>query len=327
LLLGLFLSSLAQTDTDADPADVQVYAMPPRYCDSDGECTYVDSNKKYPLNMGNPLIYNGGKIFTAIKVYTVFYGGMRYWDSNTAGVFIPPMAALPGSKYMAMPRALALTKFPSQTVTSGKQILYYGRPNLSNLNQHLKKIGYLLNDPTVTEFGAGVEGSFYMIILDPEYSKPSNFKISNTISFDSSESGFCGYHGAYTHKVTTTDAKGKKTDKYVDHPYTFIGTGGKACSWYLPPNTGTPNANFTDVTLSVYAHELGEMITDPLNNGFYDNEGYEYGDKCAGSLGGFNYISGTSGPIYNVVLGTKKYLFQARYSYLLDSCPPGIYTN
>ena len=45
----------------------------------------------------------------------------------------------------------------------------------------------------------------------------------------------------------------------------------------VSPNSNPP----ADAMASVFAHELVEMITDPLLNAWYDRLGEENADKCA----------------------------------------------
>jgi len=313
--LCFYLSAFCQS---VEVADVVNFAMLPRKCDNGDDTDEKCSNKyqnqqKFPLHPGSPLTYHGGKLFETMTVYNIFYGGMNYWDAESTSEYMPALMNMPTSKLIVNgPLSLARQKRPNMKLSYGKTIFYYGSPNFGKLYSHLERLTEVVTDKSNPKFGFGKEGSFYMIILDPEYSKPSNFKLSNSISFDSEDSGFCGYHGYHTMKS-------------INYPFSIIGTGGKSCVWYFTRGTSLPNSNFTDITLSVYSHELGEMITNPIGSEFYDSYGFEFGDKCSGTLGGYNYVSGSSGPIYNTILGGRKYLFQARYSHSTDSCPPWIY--
>ena len=74
------------------------------------------------------------------------------------------------------------------------------------------------------------------------------------------------------------------------------------------PN-GNPNA---DVEISPTSHEIMEAVTDPdVNLGWYDSSGFENGDECAYVFGSTN---GTTGKLYNQVIGGHHYLTQEEFS-------------
>jgi hypothetical protein len=73
----------------------------------------------------------------------------------------------------------------------------------------------------------------------------------------------------------------------------------------LPNAISAPNGAFAD--FSVIAHEIGEMITDPYANAFHENQGFENGDRCAGILGGCNFVSGTNVQVNNAIPGTTTF--------------------
>jgi hypothetical protein len=75
-----------------------------------------------------------------------------------------------------------------------------------------------------------------------------------------------------------------------------------------------PNGNDSDPTINVVSHEHMEAITDPkvnVDSAWYDQAGYEIGDKCAWDFGA---VSGPNGAEYNQTINTHHYFLQREYS-------------
>jgi len=73
-----------------------------------------------------------------------------------------------------------------------------------------------------------------------------------------------------------------------------------------------PATNDADPTINVLSHEHNEMMTDPdVSTGWYDNQGYENGDKCAWLFG---TSSGPSGGKFNQTINTHHYYLQMEWS-------------
>jgi hypothetical protein len=72
--------------------------------------------------------------------------------------------------------------------------------------------------------------------------------------------------------------------------------------------------------LSVYAHELVEMVSDPELNAWCDRYGYENADKCAWKWGTYYYSGATNTGYYNEVVGSKRYLIQMNWDPTKGSC-------
>ncbi|HLX50593.1 MAG TPA: hypothetical protein VKS82_19880 [Streptosporangiaceae bacterium] len=76
---------------------------------------------------------------------------------------------------------------------------------------------------------------------------------------------WCACHGAVAAAPNIT---------YTNLPY--MTDAGAACGEGSVNNPGT-----LDGVSIVEGHELAEAITDPLLNAWFDNQGFEIGDKCA----------------------------------------------
>jgi hypothetical protein len=112
-------------------------------------------------------------------------------------------------------------------------------------------------------------------------------------------SQYCGYH---THG--TVSVGGSKTVLYAAMPYDYAYPG--SCTNGSPPANGTLDPG-ADGEVSVLAHEIEETTTDMMGNAWYDNRGYENGDKCAWTWG--SSYNGTS----NITLGGKNFLVQQNW--------------
>jgi hypothetical protein len=273
-------------------------------CGSDANPTVV-----FPLNGGYPISYHGGGLLSAANLYVIFYGGGLFWDGSKTAIYQRALSYLGTSSYFQPAIDIVKTQLSSASLFFKNSIHFYGPPFMNSLASHQSSLSFAITSSGMVDDLNGL----YVMVLDPGYSKPSNFKIDSSTYFDSQRTGFCGYHNYYSPR------------KGVKRAYAVVGTGGKACNWNLSSDISTPNAGFVDVTLSVITHEIVEMFTNPYDNGFYDDLGYENGDKCGGYLGGLDYISGTSGKAYNVVLGGTKFLLQAQYHMAEDTCPDSIY--
>jgi hypothetical protein len=79
--------------------------------------------------------------------------------------------------------------------------------------------------------------------------------------------GFCAYHSFGTCGTTP-----------VQFGFFFNLDGDAGCD---PQDTRTTHSQGLEAIANVSGHELSEMLTDPRNGGWYDQQGNENGDKCA----------------------------------------------
>ncbi|HEY2935511.1 MAG TPA: hypothetical protein VGJ25_02870 [Gaiellaceae bacterium] len=106
---------------------------------------------------------------------------------------------------------------------------------------------------------------------------------------------YCAYHGA--------EGGGSTILIYANQPY----GAHSGC------DVGErPNGNDADPTINVLSHEHNEMITDPnVSTGWFDNQGFENGDKCAWLFG---TSSGPNGGKFNQTINTHHYYLQMEWS-------------
>jgi hypothetical protein len=288
-------------------------------------CTGSDLLRTYPLNAAYNISNHGGRTMSAAKLYNFFYGEKTYWTSTNTAIYATALTNLGNSQY--------LTPFLSSTglvkPTFGDSSIKYraDNPYVSyqddqlTIFRHQDILQHTLDNLNVNADPTYVDpNGIYLVIFSPITSDINNFRIDANTPYDSKTNGFCGYHSYYTTSPT-----------YGSHKlvYGVTGTGGLNCKWnwnnptYLLPNTG-----FIDVTLSVMIHELIEMMSNPEFTAWYDNGPIyqlEYADKCQGFPSGVSYITGTSGKVYNAVIGSTKFLLQAMFNKTANSCPASIY--
>jgi hypothetical protein len=117
---------------------------------------------------------------------------------------------------------------------------------------------------------------------------------------------FCAYHSWITQP--TGDAVLYANQPYADQNYRI----------YTCNSGQSPNGNAADATLNVASHEHNEAITDPEGSAWYDNQGYENGDKCAWNFG--TAVGGSSGALYNQVINGNHYYLQQEWSNNSSGC-------
>jgi len=110
---------------------------------------------------------------------------------------------------------------------------------------------------------------------------------------------YCGWHSF----GTTLSLKNVQYLAIQD----FTANYNAACA----QQTISPNGSASlDAMASVLTHEIDETITDPFLNAWYDVYGSENADKCAWTFGA---TTTTSGYMYNIQLGSYKYLIQQNW--------------
>jgi outer membrane protein assembly factor BamB len=114
---------------------------------------------------------------------------------------------------------------------------------------------------------------------------------------------YCAYHSYF-------DDNQNQPVIYANMPYT--GTALDACGVSTSPN----NDYDADSTINVTSHEHMEAVTDPLLNAWYDNQGYEIGDKCAWNFGTPSLNNGSA----NVEWNNDYYIVQQEWSNQIGNC-------
>jgi len=197
------------------------------------------------------------------------------------------------------------------TATTGSSIGSYGAYNvqLSSKvisNYYPKVIKTTLSDSDVqslvkqaiaasTNLGGGGNipdpNAIYLVLTSSEIAESSGFC-----------SKYCGWH-------TYTSMTVSNIPQYIK--YGFIGNPDRCItSCAVQTSTSPNNLPGADGMVSVIAHEMEEIVTDPLLNNWYNSNGYENADMCAWTFGATTLLPNNS--YSNVTLGASntKFLLQ-----------------
>ena len=134
--------------------------------------------------------------------------------------------------------------------------------------------------------------------------------------FGPSHIDYCGFH--WSTVVTLRSSTTQVTIKWMLVPDPTNWTSG--CSTVGASST-TPNKNYgADAMISILAHEIGEALSDPMGDAWFDSAGEENADKCSWNFGS-NYYSANGGTnnaniaITDALGTTRYYLIQQNWEY------------
>jgi hypothetical protein len=236
---------------------------------------------------GNGISYHGGPVMTATGGNTLYYIWYGNWSGNSATTILPDFAQhLGGSPYWNINT--------TYTDAAGKKVVnalaYGGSTSVAY------PYGTSLSDAQIQQVVAdAINGGALPKSTDAVYFVLTSADVT-------ASSGFCTqYCGWHTHAtIAGSDIK-----------YSFIGNADRCPSSCAAQTTG-PNGNAgADAMASIIAHEAEEAASDPDLNAWYDNRGYENGDKCAWTFG--TEYTAANGAKANVKLGTRDYLIQQNW--------------
>ncbi len=235
-----------------------------------------------------PVTYHGGPVMTrGVNVYYIWYGN---WTSNSAVQILTDLInSLRGSPWLNIQTTYYQisggVKVPIQNFVALQKSTFDNYSRGKNLNdsaiaaivQRAITTGALPLDP----MGA------YFVLTSTDVAETSGFCTQ-----------YCGWH-------SYMQIGGKKI------PYSFVGNAAKCLSACAEQKT-SPNGNAgADAMASVIAHELTEIMTDPVFNGWYDANGNETADKCAWTFGSTYKAPNSSNA--NVKLGNRNFLIQQNW--------------
>jgi hypothetical protein len=190
------------------------------------------------------LIYHGGPVQNAPRVYVVYWG----WTSDPNGeqsYLNNFLRSVGGTSWLSSVgqygggwsgNLLAGTWSDSASIPS--------HPSDSQIQSEAAR--------AASHFGTGTSVNVQIVVATPTGHSTSGFGTQ-----------WCAYHGAVSSYRNVT---------YTNLPY--ITDAGYSCGAYSV-------SRLLDGVSIVEGHELAEAITDPLLNAWYDSAGYENADKCA----------------------------------------------
>jgi hypothetical protein len=236
------------------------------------------------------LLYGGGPVQAAPKVYLLFWGSQ--WSSDPSGeaaILRNFFTGVGGSSWLSTVNQYCS---PSSAPCSQSTNLSLGGAWFDNASKAPHR-------PSQSQLAAeAAKGSAHF----SDNSVNAEFVVATASRNNSSGFGsrYCAYH-------STTTANGA-TISWTNLPY--ITDAGASCGANF--NGLGPNAGITIVA----GHESAESITDPQpSSGWVDLSGEENGDKCAW------ITSGSQGAVADTTLSTGAFPVQSTYSNAISDCP------
>lgn len=249
--------------------------------------------------------YRGGQVMVgATKVYILFYGGWA--ASDPIFTLVPSFVnGLSGSGWWniqtSYPQTVGgITSRPSNQISwggystergteAGSYTTIISDSNIyAMINKHLTA-GRLPWDPQ----------GLYLVLTAPDVQIQSGFCTS-----------YCGWHtSASASRVYASTGRVR---------YGLIGSGIRCPSSCLPninPSVSPNGDRNADGMMSIIAHELAEMVSDPDLSAWQDSSNYENADKCAWNFGkslGSLYRT-ANGANANLKLGGRDWLIQSNW--------------
>lgn len=263
--------------------------------------------------------YHGGQVVDhPITVYYLWYGN---WSANGAEIPIVEdfTRHLGNSAWWAINQQYADARGarPSASVSMGASAFdSYSRGAVVSDDEIAAAVVSAIARGALPDDPRGV----YMVLGSADVDATSGFCTA-----------YCGFH-----KVVTMRSSGGSSSSFssasssqLKHRYYgYVGDPrrcGLGCSMqHVGPNGPSP----ADGMVSIIAHELAEVVTDPYADAWYDASGLENADKCiwvfgggggggSGGGGGADAQAGTyrapNGALANVQLGGRDYLLQANW--------------
>jgi hypothetical protein len=253
---------------------------------------------------GGQLIWHGGPVMTTNKTYAIYWqpAGYSYGSGYTSTInqFFGDVAHDNGlgSNVYAIDTQYSSIQYSSTfggSVTDTSAFPSSGCPLYEgDITECLTDAQIMAEINTVSSNQGWAKNGTNMFFLFTPMAVGSCFGSSaSTCSY----TAYCAYHG-----VTNGGAI------YANQPY----AKHSGCD-----EGQYPNGNAADPTINVTSHEHNEAITDPQLNAWYDQGGYEIGDKCAWDFGA---VSGSSGSEYNQTINGHHYFLQREYSNSGSAC-------
>lgn len=207
----------------------------------------------------NNLIYGGGPIQKAPKIYLVFWG----WSGANDTTADPDGMATYLTNYVNAYGGSNIANVQTQYTGTGQG-------NITNYHPELQGTWYDNSTMPPTNYAeSDIQAEANRAVAKFGYSPDANYVIVTPHNYTTSGfmSQFCAFHNSMS------GSNGPIA--YTDLPY--IPDAGSGCGQGSINSPGT-----LDGVSIVSGHEISETITDPgAGNGWVDSSGAEDGDKCA----------------------------------------------
>jgi hypothetical protein len=246
------------------------------------------------------LIDHGGQVLNEIHIYPIF------WGAATATFTQGYKDAI--NNFFTSIQCGAGT--PTTVCTGHSDLVkqYFRTSALKNTSPIIKYVRSFSDTtapPSSSPSTASIAAEAAKVVKANNLSlDPLGFYIIFTNNYPS-RVNFCAWHSAGSYKATTKSVAQWFTVAYMP----FVGNTAGCSAGYIPGvGSNFKNGQAVHSVINVTTHELYETMTDSLINNryaWYDNAGYENGDKCA-----WSFPSTING-----------YLVQSEYSNFTHDCP------
>jgi hypothetical protein len=249
---------------------------------------------------GGNLIWHGGEVQHAPKVYLVFWGWHGSDPAGEAAYLTSFFSGVGGNAWM--------TSQGQYSDSAG----FITNPTGQLAGTWFDDTSPLAPDPDlgVADSGLGIEAEAVVAAAHFGYDADADYIIAtpsghSTAGFAANGGPYCAWH-SWT--GIQTGVHGVLPIAYTNLPYQ-TDAGGSCGKNFV--NAGAAG-NLDGVSI-VAGHEYAEAITDPHLDAWYDNLGWENADKCAWSAGPGDAAG-------NIVLPTGTFAVQSLWSNTLSSC-------
>lgn len=268
-------------DTSVSPPQTKLYV------EIDHFSTVVITNRN-PIGIN----YTSGPVMQGVpNVYYIWFGN---WGNNPAqAILLDLVTGLNGSPYMAIN-----TGYSDGTGNVSGNLRFGGSYNLVSNVTSISK--------------ADVRSIVSSVITNGQLPNDSNgvyfVLTSSNITIPDFCTKVCAWHSVFLHSSGTVIK------------YSWVGNAASQCPNACMPQTAKSPNDYppADGMANMVAHELVETLTDPELFAWLDATGNENADKCAWSFGPIS--AAPNGSIYNVTLGSRKFLIQQNWDPVKGTC-------
>jgi hypothetical protein len=217
----------------------------------------------------------------ARQTTNVYWSDTQYWDASSAKISV--------ASSVGAPPYLATNPYPNDCTDKATKICNSDAALQAEIATVMAANGW-------TAVGSdGVQNLFF--VFTPK-------GVGSCAGTSCAYTNYCAYHSWFSGATGTV--------LYANQPY-----AAQNYRIYTCDSGQRPNGTTADATLNVVSHEHNEAITDEQGTAWYDNQGYENGDKCAWNFG---TASGPSGAMYNQTIGKHNYYLQQEWSNASTGC-------
>jgi hypothetical protein len=255
---------------------------------------------------GTGIFYHGGPVLLTTNVANIYWASAPIFTSGPAAGSTGSGAA-DGSLIGTFLRGLGGSAYFNINTT-------YTNAAGVHINNIVSYTQFYANNTSVPAAGANVSDAQMIAMLQSAFN-------AGKLTYDASTlysiftagtvnlgggfgTQYCAYH---THGTVTVGGVAK-TVLYSAMPYNYAYPA--ACTSGLAAANGSYDKG-ADYEVNTFVHEIEETTTDMMGNAWYDNRGYENGDKCAWTWG-TTYTTAAGGTA-NVNIGGKDFLIQQNW--------------